>query len=64
MPISSATHAQVQAAALGALPRLPHYRLAAALGEGESEGRLGSRILPCLQSSSKEVRPVQELDMQ
>ena len=50
-----AMHAQVQAAALGALPRLPHYRLAAALGEGEAEGKLGGRVLPCLQSSTKEV---------
>lgn len=52
-------HGQVQAAALGALPRLPHHRLAAALGEGEAEGRLGGRVLPCLQSSSKEVHAVQ-----
>ena len=48
-------HVQVQAAALKALPRLPPYRLAAALGDGEAEGKLGPRILPCLQASSKEV---------
>ncbi len=41
----------MQVLALSALSRLPVYKLSTALLEGE----LGTRLLPCLQSSSKEV---------